>query len=346
MDEREEMREDMDTSKVVPLVAEDSPRREDVVGEAGNFIDDVMEGIHGEGIFRSMGISPDKTFLLSGVPGTGKTLSVRALNNEMNSHLINSLEERLDLNTNTSKIKALNSDEESTTSEEIPKISLDNYRLLTFEYDIGRYGTAYINMSSRNIQNFFDKAGILAKFGIPTMIVCDEADALLSKRGHGQKHSEDHKVIETLMKNIQRVHDTQNMYLALMTNIPEYMDKAVLRAGRIDKRYNFRLPRIEEREKAFKRAIEKANERAKYSVIRNYKTQNLAEMSDNFNYADIFQSVETALRDKAKETIESSSIKGGKIIPAGYITQKGLEKAVKEHKKEFRQDKYQIGFKT
>lgn len=329
--------------RVFPLRVSSFPRRRDVVGKAGEFIDDITENIFGEGIFRTMGISPDKTFLLSGEPGTGKTLSVRALNNEMNSSLI----EYWNYIRSEEGMETLTEEEREMIMEKggIP-INPDQFKFFTLEYDIGKYGTAYINMSSRRIQKFFDTAIDLSCSGIPTMVVCDEADALLLERGRAQKHSEDLKVLETLMKNIQIVHDIPNMYLVLMTNMAEHIDKAVLRAGRIDKKYEFKLPTIEERESAFKRAIEKVNERAKYSVVRNYKTQNLAELSENFNYADIFQCVESALRNKAKEMMNSPRIEKGKIISAGYITQKGLERAVIEHKNGFKQEKHDMGFKS
>ncbi len=307
------------------------PLAKDVIGESKEFVDEFMLNVNGEGIFKTMGVSPNKTFVIDGPPGVGKTFAIKAINNQMNVNVYKMVEKIA--------IARVNNGPQELQDK---IIDADDFNLLCFSYDIGKYGTAYINMGSRRIQQFFEEVGMYAKYGINTLIICDEADALFAKRGSSNSHGEDHKVIETLMKNMQIAHDTARIYLILMSNMPEGIDPAVMRAGRIDKRYTFNLPKIEEREKAFKHAIFQRNQKAGYCVIRGYDTDSLAELSDGFNYADIYQTVEGAIRKRAREIIKG---KTDKLINLGYIKQSRLEKAVLDHKVQFSQNKYLIGFK-
>jgi len=314
--------------RVDPELPSKFPLARNVIGEARKFIDEFMLNINGEGIFKSMGVNPNKTFVIDGPPGVGKTYAIKAINNQMNIKIYQNMEEIAKQRRNP--------------DPNPKKMGVEKFKLFCFSYDIGKYGTAYINMGSRRIQQFFDEIKIYAKHGLNTLVVCDEADSLFGKRGNLNSHGEDHKVIETLMKNMQIAHDTDKMYLILMSNMPEGIDEASMRAGRIDKRYTFSLPKIEERKKAFKHAISQRNKQAGYCVIKGDNPEILAEMSDGFNYADIYQSVEEAIRKRAKEIIKK---KIDKLVTIGYIQQSRLEKSVLNHKNQFRTDKYKIGFK-
>jgi len=295
-------------ASVTPMVVDTTPLLEDIVGQSKAFTDDFQLYKGNDGVFNSMGVTPPSTFLLEGAAGTGKTLAIHALNNSNN----------------------INIGLKQGTEEEV---SASDYGLLVFEYSIGRHGTAYINRGSRVVQNFFDKIGIAAKFGIPVLCFIDEADALLgSRRGDLQTHAEDRKVLETIMKNLQVAHDTPNLYVALASNTADQCDDAALRAGRIDKRYHFRLPTEEERTLAYNKFIGNANERAGYKVVRGFAPEKLAEMSNHFSYADIKQSVDEAIIGRATELVKD---KTPGIIRAGYVTQKRLEASVKEHNKSF-----------
>ena len=301
------------------------PLKENVVGEARKFVDDFQENLYGKNVYRVLGINPDKTFLLEGKPGLGKTLGIKTINNTLNRHITKRLEDIA--------IK------EGKTED---RIKLSEFNILLFEYDIGKYGTAYINMGSKIIQNFFDTAFAYAGMGKPVLVSVDEADSLFtSRKSKVQSHSEDRKILDTLMKNIQIAHDTDNIYVTLMTNLSEDMDEASLRAGRIDKKIKLELPNKEERKIAYEHAINQANNKAKYKVIRIKDINTLANLSDNFNYADIFQSVESSLRIKAKDLIRTKT-KG--VVRAGYIQQGSLERAINSHKDSFKGKKKSIGF--
>lgn len=310
----------MEMIEVIPKFPEEKPKMKDVIGKARSFLNELEINMDAEGIFETMGVSPHKTFLLEGPPGTGKTFCIDAYNNTRNAHIVKSL-------------KNLKKDE---------VISFKDFKTIVFPYDIGRYGTAYINMGSRRVQTFFDTCYIFARHGVKTLAVMDEFDAVGQSRASSASrgHNEDKKVLETIMKNLQYSHDLSNMYVVLMTNEPDSCDEAVLRAGRIDQKITFDLPEPKERDYAFREAIKKINQKAGYFVIRGVNYDNLVELSEGFNYADIYQSVENAVRKRAREIYYEK----GNIAKPGRVYRSRLEEAIKEHKEKYHPTKRGIGF--
>lgn len=295
-----------------PMIVSDSPVRDDVVGQAGKFIDDFILATKSEGIYKTMGVKSDKTFLITGKPGTGKTMGIEALLNESNREYVRGF-----------KINEL-----------LP------IGLVGMSYDIGKFGTAYINMGSKIAQNFFDICYNFAQHH-KVLIVFDEAEVLFGDRTGNYSHKEDSKLLNTIMKNMQKIHDIPNIYAVMMSNHPEAFDEASIRAGRIDKRYEFLLPNKQERDFAYEHTIKKINQKAGYQVVRCFDTDKLSEISNEFSYADIVQSVNSAVKKRAKEI---SKVRTNKIITAGYVTQKRLEDSVNSHKEGFYSTKRKIGF--
>jgi len=283
-----------------------NPQVTDLYGTASEFVRDFISSTQGEQVFSAMGVSPDKCFLLQGEPGTGKSMAISALNNTFNLGCLEDIVAQRE-------------------AGEDPEIDLDLVKLFVFEYSIGKYGTAYINQGSRNVQKVFDTAGLYAMMGKKVLVSIDEADSLLgSRKSSLQSHSEDRKILETLMTNLQSAHDTPNFYVTLMTNTPEDCDPASLRSGRVDRTYTFKLPNPEERRLAIEGEIMNINGKAGYQVIRKYNTDNLVNLSEGFNYADIRNYLETAVRQRAREVVQDRTTK---VIPAAYVMGPRLEKA-------------------
>lgn len=297
----------------LPMAVYEYPRRKDVVGSAGKFIDDFLKSMDSAQLYGMMGVKPDKTFMITGQPGNGKTLSIEALVNEANKDVF-----------------------DNQTDKEM------RFKLVGMKYDIGKYGTAYINEGSKIIQGFFDFCFKATQSGYKTLTILDEAETLFGHRTNTLSHKEDSKLLATIMKNLQKVHDTDDMYLVMMSNFPNAFDKASIRAGRIDKKYTFDKPNQSEREFAFNHTINKINDLAGYQVVRNYNTKLLSDISDKFNYADIVESVNSAVKKQVKEITE---IRKDKIITAGYITQKKLEDSITKHKSSFKSTNKKIGFR-
>ena len=64
MHKEEEIEEEMIFS---PMGVFDHPRRKDIVGQAGEFIDDFADSIKSEELYHVMGVKPDKSFLITAV---------------------------------------------------------------------------------------------------------------------------------------------------------------------------------------------------------------------------------------------------------------------------------------
>ena len=319
---------DEEEQKAANIPIESSPLIVDVVGTARKFLDDIVLGIEAEGICNSMGVSSDKTFLLEGSPGTGKSLSIRALNNDLNQEYYK---------------KTVKHGLATRSGRESERPNISEVGLLMFEYSVGRQGSKYINEGSRIMQSLFDEANVYARNGIKTCIAFDEVDAIDGSRtSNVQTHSEDRKLLETLMKNLQAAHDTPNMYTVLMTNLKGACDEASLRAGRIDRRYHFELPDTDERRLGFVHTVDGLNREAGYNVVRGVDYDELASLSKGFNYADIKQCVGSSVKQRAMEVAKDRS---NKIIPAAYVTQKRVKEGLLKHKQEFHKSKKQgIGF--
>lgn len=298
--------------KFIPMSIYPKPLRDDIVGQAGTFVDDFILAMKSESIYNRMAVSPDKTFLITGKPGTGKTIGINALVNQINNErYLGWLEGE--------KMKP---------------------QLFGMEYDIGKYGTAYINMGSKIAQGFFDRCYRMSTIA-PVLVIFDEAEVLFGSRANNHSHKEDSKLLDTIMKNMQTLHDRDNMYAVMMSNFPDAFDSASIRAGRVDRRYEFKLPDQTERDFAYEHTIRRLNEKAGYKVVRGYDTADLATLSREFSYADIVESVNGAVKKRAQQ-ISKTRKKG--TIPSGYISQKRLEDAVNSHKSAFHSSKRSIGF--
>jgi len=308
--------------KIRPMATSTDPLIGDLVGKIKTVIEDISLSMDSERVYRTMGVSPDKTFLLESKPGMGKTMGIKALNNTRNKDVLDCFVE------NYPRVCQQNN---QAIKYEFEKQLESKNRLFTFAYDIGNYGTAYINMGAVKVQSFFNKALKYTYSGKPVLIMFDECDAILSKRSDGI-HSEDKKVLETIMKNLQIAHDLPGAYIVLMTNTAGDCDEASLRAGRIDKRYKLELPNETERKIAFEKARDKINNQAGYQVVRGMSPEILAEMSNGFSYADIFQIVESTVRKRA---LEISRERTDNRIRSGYVGQVRLENLLKEHQQAF-----------
>ena len=301
------------------------PLRKHMSGVGATFIDDFIRDVESQQIYGAMGVEPDKTFLFYGKPGTSKTRTIRALNNEMNKEALEELEhkkERYEL-----------AKKEGKKANE-PQLV---HSMFTMPYDIGRYGTAYINIGSKRVQEFFDQCFTIATYGGLVLAQFDEADALVTDRGSDSGHKEDKKILETIMKNLQVAHDLPNMYVVMMTNLKEACDGAVLRAGRIDKQIEFKPPVGQELYAFIHSCIEERNDLAGYSVVRNYNIDDLVDFATGLTQAEIDASVKNAVKTRAFEVARDRT---KKVIPAAYVTGDRIIKEMQKYKKAERR----IGF--
>lgn len=287
------------------------PSLEDVYGndEFKEGLEDIVLSMTNPLVYRIMGAKLPRSYLFYGPPGTGKSFSAQAISNELSK-----------------RVK--------------PK------EVVLLPYDIGKYGTAYINMGSRNLQMFFDSGlDILTNPQLPVHSVIyyfDECDALMSPRGGSNSHKEDDKLLETLMKNLQYIDERgDNEYVILATNFPDGLDKASIRSGRINHKLEFKLPDYEGRQKLFYGYISKVNKLASYKVIRNFNLGNLAEASEEFSCADIEAVIDKAMHYKIKTELRT---KEPGVVKAYWIGEDYLLAAINKVRDEKIQGTKTIGF--
>lgn len=271
------------------------PRLKDLVLEdrVKEEITKILFTIEHPTVYEMAGVKPHKSFLFNGPPGVGKTFSVKGIRNE----LVQS-----------------------------------GFPVYWSPYDTGTYGTAYINMGSRIIQQYFDAAREAANKGRIVLSFWDEADVIFANRNDSRNsHAEDRKNLETIMKNMNDINQHgDNIYVFMCTNFPEQMDPAAMRAGRVDKIVNFPLPNAQGRIEGFKYYFDRVNEKAIYEVCKVRKLSALADVSEGFNFADIQAIVDTAVRDKLYDFVNMESTD---IASPPSVRLNDLLTTIKEYKK-------------
>jgi ATPases of the AAA+ class len=103
----------------------------------------------------------------------------------------------------------------------------------------------HINKSPQMIKTLFMEAELQR-----AVVLIDEADTLLTKRGTDNSHAEDSKITNTFLTWLTKENTTY--IVILTTNFKENMDKAALRNGRIDAEFEIGLPNLEARKKILK----------------------------------------------------------------------------------------------
>src|SRR3989339_527380 len=159
----------------------------------------------------------------------------------------------------------------------------------------------------------------------------------------GENGDENDKRINTLMTNLQKIHDSDSQeYLFFITNEPKLMDKASIRSQRIDQVIEFTLPEVGPRRQLFQYSIQQINQRANREVIQRYDAFKLAELSEDFNCADCVETPERALQQEIINYIKNGEIEK---LPHMFITQEKLLIEIKNQIEKYRATtKRKIGF--
>ncbi len=125
-----------------------------------------------------------------------------------------------------------------------------NY-LFTSGSDINKI---FVGSGSLNISNLFEKA----RASKPCLIFIDEADTLIRKRAYGQETSsgatnELGSTLCKLLAELDSIKTEAGIVVVFASNMPEdQIDKALLRAGRVDQIIHIGYPTLDERIELFK----------------------------------------------------------------------------------------------
>ncbi len=155
----------------------------------------------------------------------------------------------------------------------------------------------YVNATQENIAQMFKDA----EDNAPTIIFIDEINELVPNRDSGDVHEMSRSAVNEMLAQMDRTGE-KGVFIIGATNYPNMIDPAILRAGRLDKKYYIGVPDAKAREALFKLYLEKRP----YDFGLDYHV--LAAMTANYVSADIQLIVNDAsrcaLRQHSKITMD------------------------------------------
>lgn len=143
----------------------------------------------------------------------------------------------------------------------------------------------YVNATQENIAKMFKEA----EENAPTVIFIDEMNELVPNRDSGDVHEMSRGAVNEMLAQMDRTGE-KGIFIIGATNYPNMIDPAILRAGRLDKKYYIGVPDTEARIALFRLYLEKRP----YDFGLDY--QLLAAMTENYVSADIQLIVNDASR--------------------------------------------------
>lgn len=155
----------------------------------------------------------------------------------------------------------------------------------------------YVNATQENIAKMFKEA----EENAPTVIFIDEINELVPNRDDGNVHEMSRSAVNEMLAQMDRTGE-KGIFIVGATNYPNMIDPAILRAGRLDKKYYVGVPDKEARVALFKLYLDKRP----YDFGLDY--QLLADMTKDYVSADIQLIVNDAsrcaLRQHSKITMD------------------------------------------
>ena len=155
----------------------------------------------------------------------------------------------------------------------------------------------YVNATQENIAKMFKEA----EENAPTVIFIDEMNELVPNRDSGDIHEMSRSAVNEMLAQMDRTGE-KGVFIIGATNYPNMIDPAILRAGRLDKKYYIGVPDIEARMALFRLYLNKRP----YDFGLDY--HQLADMTQGYVSADIQLIVNdasrNALRQHCKITME------------------------------------------
>lgn len=260
------------------------------IGGLKSQIDDIRETIElplaNAKLAKELGLTPSKGILLYGPPGCGKTLIAKAIASTV--------------------IGAKRVDAEAFTY-------IKGGELLSM----------YVGQTEQRIATIFKNAReYSAKTGKRSVIFIDEAEALLNKRGSRRSSDVDSTIVPTFLAEMDGF-DENGPFILLSTNLPESLDEAVIREGRIDSKIPIHRPTSSDVYDIFKIHLNKVKLAENIDDLAQFGTDTLftKEILDRVSGAMVETIVSTSIRKALLRKVNS------KNSPTGII-QEDIEKAI------------------
>ncbi len=151
--------------------------------------------------------------------------------------------------------------------------------------------------AERRMQAAFD----LARKQAPAVIFFDEIDAIA--RSRDDSHEATHRVVSTLLENMDGLEEAKGVVVIAATNRPESVDSALTRPGRFDRLVEVPLPDAAGRRAIFqvhRRKAEANAARDLFEPLDEAGWEQLLDASAGFNGAEIEETIRRALEAKVR----------------------------------------------
>ncbi len=169
----------------------------------------------------------------------------------------------------------------------------------------------YVGESEKNVRELF--ADAIKNPDELHLIICDEFDALVKKRGNDSLGTSDN-VVNTFLSMIDGPNQLNNILLICMTNRPDLIDDAVLRPGRLELHVEIGLPDEKGREEILTIHTQRMKDSGR---LVDTDLSQIASLTKNFTGAELEGIIKNAVSYAvAREiSIEDGEVKKGVINP-------------------------------
>ncbi len=116
------------------------------------------------------------------------------------------------------------------------------------------------------------------------VVVIDEAESILGTRQEGSEHPWYNSWVNQFLGKLDGLQQLDNIFVIIMTNRPDIIDKALLRPGRIELHLELALPGLQGRKEIFAihtKGLKEAN------VLPDFNLEQLANLTEGYSGADI-----------------------------------------------------------
>lgn len=181
----------------------------------------------------------------------------------------------------------------------------------------------YVGESERAIREIFRKARAAA----PSIIFFDEIDALSAARGHGEAGGD--RVLTSLLNEIDGIEALKDVIILAATNIPDQIDSALMRPGRLDRLLYVSPPDGEARKQIFEIQF------GKMSIAKDVDIERLTQLTKGCSGAEVVGLCQEAGLVAMNEDIGAENISMDNFLVALTNVKKIITKEMLEYFDEF-----------
>jgi SpoVK/Ycf46/Vps4 family AAA+-type ATPase len=163
-----------------------------------------------------------------------------------------------------------------------------------FHLKVVDVASMWYGQAERRLQSIFDEARKQPR----AIIFIDEIDALVPPREGS--HEATHRVVSTLLENLDGLEDRGNLLVVASTNRPESVDSAFLRPGRIDRLIEVPLPDPASRRDIFLVHMHAAEGRAGRTLFAELDWKRLLRATGGMSGAELEEIVRRTLEARVR----------------------------------------------